>query len=226
MTKSSLSDFKYYLFDFDGTLFDSFDLIVATSNACACKYRPDLFTENNLPDRAFVETLIGRSLRDMLQQILQKEITDEFYEEAYKFFRTYQQSMFHKHAKLFPNVMDTIRGLKTKGHKVAIVTSRTRPTLLPYTEHFGIRQIVDAIVSPEDVEAHKPDPAPVRKAMGLLGAVDPAEVVMIGDTEFDIEAGHNAGVSSCLVGWSATPLERLPRPPTFIAKTMSDFIGT
>ncbi len=224
---SPLGNFKYYLFDFDGTLFDSFDLILASATVVARKFKPSIYTENAGLDLAVAAKWVGLGMRDFISNMfLQPAITDEEWEVTYRYFREYQNSIFKDHAKLFPGVMDTLRALKAQGKRLAIVTSRTRPTLEPYMKYLGLWDVFDVIVSPEDVRAHKPDPHPVFVAMERLGATaDEAEdVVMVGDTKFDVGAGHAAGVASCLVGWATnSPLEMDPRP-THVAYSMDAFL--
>ena len=67
---------------------------------------------------------------------------------------------------------------------------------------FDIRKHFDVFVALEDTELHKPNPAPVIKALELLGA-QPQDAIMVGDSVFDIHCAHGADVKAALVKWSA-----------------------
>jgi phosphoglycolate phosphatase-like HAD superfamily hydrolase len=65
----------------------------------------------------------------------------------------------------------------------------------------GVSHLFDAVVGDDDVRPLKPDPAPVREALAMLGGIPPDRAVMVGDTTFDVGAAVGAGVACVGVLW-------------------------
>jgi HAD superfamily hydrolase (TIGR01509 family) len=100
----------------------------------------------------------------------------------------------------FPGVVFLLERLRAAGYQLGIVTSRSRisqdttPAALELLPH------VDLLVTRDDTSEGKPHPAPVLHAFQRLG-VAPARGVYVGDTRFDVEAGHGAGCLTVLTTW-------------------------
>jgi len=99
--------------------------------------------------------------------------------------------------ELYPDAIDVLRELKNKGKKLALITSSIRVVVEPLLDKFALTDLFDAVVCIEDTEHRKPHAEPLEKALELLGG-HANEAIMIGDTEKDILAAHNAGVDSVL----------------------------
>ena len=91
--------------------------------------------------------------------------------------------------------------VKACGYKTGLVTSRLKRTAMEGLEKFDLTKYFDVIITPEDTDKHKPDQEPVNIALERLGS-KPENTVMLGDTIFDIQCSHNAGVDAVLVSWS------------------------
>ena len=70
---------------------------------------------------------------------------------------------------------------------------------------------------------HKPEAEPALKAMQLLGA-EPEATVMIGDSVYDLQCGHAAGIATVFVTWSRTSLAALPLRPTYCINAMDELL--
>jgi pyrophosphatase PpaX len=92
-----------------------------------------------------------------------------------------------------------LAGLRARGCAVAIVTSKMRDAVELGLEHVPLGAF-DAVVTCEDTDRHKPDPAPVAHCLTLLGA-DPAAAVYVGDAPFDVRAGRAAGTATAAAMW-------------------------
>lgn len=99
--------------------------------------------------------------------------------------------------ELYPDAIDVLNDLKKSGKKLAVITSSIRSVVTPLLEKFKLNDLFDAVVCIEDTEHRKPHAEPLQKALEILGGNE-EEAVMIGDTEKDILAAHNAGVDSIL----------------------------
>jgi len=90
-----------------------------------------------------------------------------------------------------PANIELLRVLRAAGHRVAIATGSSRPSILPIMETFGIE--VDAIATSEDVTRGKPHPDLFLTAAERLGA-EPSRCVVIEDSDVGIECAKNAGM--------------------------------
>ena len=103
--------------------------------------------------------------------------------------------------KYIPGALEFIKELKAHDIKLAIVTSRLKSSTETGLYKFDIANQFDAFVSCEDTDKHKPDPTPCLIALDKLG-VKAEEAVMIGDSKYDIQCAHNAGIKAVLVNWT------------------------
>lgn len=190
---------KYLLFDLDGTLLNTNNLVLES-----LKYT--------------IKTHLGKkveesSLYKYFGQPLVKIMEDLDKEQAGKMVDTYREYSAIKHDNLtevFPQVPETLKELKEKGIPIAVVTSKIKPLAYRGLGLFNLEEFINVCVAYEDTDRHKPDPAPVIKAIDLLGIGNSsAEVIMVGDSPYDIMCANNAGVTSAAVKWSLHPPEVL-----------------
>lgn len=99
---------------------------------------------------------------------------------------------------LYPGVVETITTLKERKVKLAIVTSSEKSVLLPALKFNQLDELIDVVVTEEDVNHPKPHPEIVTYALEKLSS-DVAESIIIGDTGKDIEAGKAAGIATILL---------------------------
>jgi pyrophosphatase PpaX len=147
---------------------------------------------------------IGRPLRAIADHFAGIAAADHFIDR-------YQHNYHRDHdlyTALFPGTLEVLQGLKEKGAKTGVVTSKGRPGTMRTVEFTGIAGYLDVIVTAHDVEKHKPLPDPVFKAMDLLLA-KAGETIFIGDSHFDLEAGKSAGVRVLGVSWGICSAEEL-----------------
>jgi pyrophosphatase PpaX len=98
---------------------------------------------------------------------------------------------------LYPGARDLVAEVHKQGGMVAILTSTTREQLMPNLKRLGLVELVNMVVTGEEVEKQKPDPEGVDTILGELG-VSQDKAVMIGDNRADVLAGRNAGVDTVL----------------------------
>jgi HAD superfamily hydrolase (TIGR01509 family) len=101
-------------------------------------------------------------------------------------------SEFAKLITSIPANIQLLHALRTAGHKVAIASGSSKPSILPAAERFHIQ--ADTIVSAEDVSHGKPDPELFLIAARRLG-LSPSECVVMEDSPVGLEAAHAAGMS-------------------------------
>lgn len=201
-----------YLFDADGTLFDTVDLI------CTCF---DYITEKYAGitvDRATIINGIGAPLRSQLTAHLGPELDHDLVLADYL---KYQLSIMEDKITPFPHVAETLATLKGAGKKLALVTSRRRISLEKILESTNTAKYFDVLITPEDTVKHKPDAEPALKAMAMLGASS-SSTVFTGDAHYDICSGASAGVDTVFVNWSHIERASLPVQPTWVIDSLQE----
>lgn len=202
------------LFDFDGTLANTNGLVIGSWKHA---FRVLKGTEQS-------EEEIKKTFGEPLAVSMEKFFPDVPVEEAIATYRSYQKDVFENLIEPFDGMVELIKGLKAKGYKVAVTTSRMGASTMAGLRKFGLADIFDAIVTSDDTTKHKPDPEPVLITLEKLGA-KPEEALMIGDSMFDIKCAHNAGVKAVLVGWAEAVSEEDmngPDRPDFYIETAEE----
>lgn len=201
------------LFDFDGTLLDTNDLIIQSFLSVLGKRYPGRFSQSD------VLHFIGPSLKQTFDSI-DETLTEELIQE----YRTWNIEMHDQMAVEFDGVAETLRLLKVRGIKMAIVSTKRQDIVQRGLKLMGIEDVFEIVIGLDDVVNPKPDPEPILLALKQLNATR-EEALMIGDNSHDIEGGHNAGVRTAGVAWSAKGEAYLATfKPTFMLQHISDLL--
>ncbi len=91
-----------------------------------------------------------------------------------------------------------IEDLKERGHSVVLASSAKAQEVEHYLDLLDARELADSWTTSDDVEATKPEPDLVKAALEKAGT-EPGDAVMVGDTPWDIEAAHKAGLDTICV---------------------------
>ena len=207
------------LFDFDGTIMDTNDVIIGSWQHV---YRTLRGKEGDLD---YILSTFG----EPLEYSMETSFPEVPMEESVKIYRDWHRERFLDMIKLFPGVAEMLQEVKSRGYKMGIASSRLRLTLEQGLNKYNLGKYFDAIVAVEDTANPKPAPDIVLKTLGMLDA-KPENAIMIGDSRLDILCARNAGVQSVLVGWSATlagkTKEDFPpgEAPDFIIEKPSDLL--
>lgn len=202
------------LFDFDGTLANTNGLIIESWQ----------YVYRTLLGREAAESDIKATFGEPLAVSMEKAFPGTPVDEAIDIYRGHQKDIYEEMIEAFPGMTELVKGLKEKGFKVAVTTSRLRSSTMIGLRKFGLDGIMDAIVTCEDTDRHKPDPAPALITLEKLDA-KPEESLMIGDSMFDIKCAHNAGMKAVLVGWAEAVTEEDlngPDAPEYFIRTAEE----
>jgi pyrophosphatase PpaX len=186
------------LFDLDGTLVDSGAIILASfKHAARTVLARDVEEEQ-------IAALVGGS--DLHEQM--RVLSPAHVDELVRAYREHNRPL-HDELEAFEGVEELVEMLSEQGRKLGIVTAKGRQTVDLAFAVLSLERYFDAVVTADMTDRHKPDPAPVLKALELLES-EPADSAFVGDSPYDITAGKAAGVFTVAVSWGKIhPEERL-----------------
>ena len=184
------------LFDIDGTLVDSLEMIIRGLGDAA----EDL--TGTRPTRKALQDSIGTPLTTQARLFAGREVTGA---ETQAFSEVAQASFdANEHLETpFESALETLRLLRVYGLETCLVTSKSTPELAGFMKRFSYASYVTATVCSSDVPRPKPAPDSALLACERLG-VRPSEAFFIGDAVFDIRCAKAAGVYSVAVAYGAT----------------------
>jgi pyrophosphatase PpaX len=181
------------LFDFDGTLVDTTDLIYQSMRHAAGEV---LGREIS---REVLMANVGQPLPRQMELL-----SAEHAEALLDSYRLHNEENHDALIKEFPGVEESLARLCSAGVRVAVVTSKRRFSVDMALKTFpGLGAVVDQWVTMEDTTEHKPRPEPLLKGLELLGKIPKEEAAYVGDSPFDVAAAKAAGVRSVAVSWGA-----------------------
>ncbi len=209
------------LFDLDGTLIDSAPGVAWSLNrALAAEGRGPLSVER-------VKDLVGKGAHYLVADALEDTggIDDAGHPDRVRetFLQIYSENPIQD-TLVFPGAMDALDTLRSDGVPMALCTNKPRKTTLPVLDAFGLTKYFPVMLCGDDVENRKPDGRHVLDTIARMN-VPGAPAVMVGDSENDIRAAHDASVPSICVsfGYCHVPFEELK--PTVLIDSYDAFPG-
>lgn len=183
------------LFDNDGTLVDTHDLILdsmrhATREVLGC----------TLSD----EVLMAKVGQPLAVQV--RDFTDDaaVQEEWLAVYREYNHRCHDERVRAFPGVRECLETLAEAGLKLGVVTSKLHALAWHGLEVCGLDPYLSVCIGSDDCDRFKPDPQPVVRGLEALGLAA-GECPYVGDSPFDLQAGRGAGCSTAAVTWGMFP---------------------
>jgi len=177
--------FRAVLFDFDGTLADSYAAITASVNHVLQHHGRPTLTEEK------VRSLVGHGLENLMMTIL-PGIDPAI---GARLYREHHPTVMKSHTKLLPGVIEGLKALKDAGIKLGVCSNKPAYFTRALLGMLEIDCYFDMVLGPDDVGTAKPDPAMVNKALERLG-VSKDQALYVGDMEVDIETGRQAGIET------------------------------
>ncbi len=180
------------LFDLDGTLADSVELILS-----CYRYTMRTHLGHELPDALWLAGM-GTPLPTQLAGFARSDHEALAMQETY---RAFQRTVHDQMVRPYPGAREVLDRYAEGGVPLALVTSKHREMTLRTLNTCGLLDCFDVIITPEDVLRGKPDPEPVLTAMARLHLADGRRVLFVGDAPVDVQAGRAAGVRTAGALW-------------------------
>ena len=201
------------LFDLDGTLINTNELIIASFLHTLDHYYPNEYT------REKVIQFIGPSLHDSFGGM-----NPEKAEEMIHMYRTFNHEKHDELVEEYETVKETVERLHEKGYKLGIVTTKRSETARMGLKLTGLDKYFPVLVAIDDVEKVKPDPEPLLNALNQLNST-PERTVMVGDSQYDVLGGKNTGTKTAAVAWTIKGRDFLEAyEPDIMLETMADLL--
>ena len=184
------------ILDVDGTLVDSNDAHARAWVEALAEHGIDVEYEK-------ARRLIGMGGDKLLPEIAGLEedssLGEKIGETRSRIFKT----KYLPHLKPFPRVKELLKRMTDDGLKLVVASSAKEDEMEELLKIAGATEFIEDKTSSSDAENSKPDPDIVQAALDDLG-LPPDEVIMLGDTPYDVEAAARAGIKTVALrsgGW-------------------------
>lgn len=192
--------FDLIVFDWDGTLMDSQQRILACLKAAAADCETDILT-----DAEFCN-VIGLGLKEATQTLYPEFSPEEVqhYSDRYRYHYLVADKT---HSPLFDGAAEVLESLQNNGYWLAVATGKGREGLNLVLNETGLHsKFLSTRCASETFS--KPHPQMLEEILDELG-VEAKNTLMIGDSEYDMQLAKNAGTHSLAVSYGVHSLERL-----------------
>lgn len=204
--------YSVVLFDLDGTLINTNELILTTFMHTLEKHCPGKYTRQD------VLACMGEPLID---QMIRFDETQA--EEMVKTYHAYNVAKHDELVEEFPHVREVLTQLHAAGVTMAVVTNKRRLVVEMGLKRFGFDLLMSEVITVEDVAKGKPEPDMIDLALEKLKA-RPEQALMVGDSRYDLMAAKRAGVACAGVGWSLHTEELKQLEPEYFLEDMRQLL--
>jgi pyrophosphatase PpaX len=197
------------LFDLDGTLVDTIELIMTSMEFAFGDF------DGPRPTREQWLFGLGITLRTQLAQWARTPAELDWLTARY---RIYQGEHQYRMTVAYPGVLDVLNELRARGHPMAVVTSKYHALATKVLRHVNFDVHFGAVIGADSIANAKPHPEPVLKALADLKHAA-GRAVFVGDSPHDVRSGNAAGIETAAALWGpftrdhladATPTHWLP----------------
>lgn len=181
---------KAILFDLDGTLVNSLKDLALSAN-----YVRTYFGLPPLEEEVLV-TFIGHGMKNLVFQAL--EGNQELLAKGLEIFKDHYEQHCLDHTHPYPGVREGLSFFYQK-LPMAVITNKPVSFSQKILEHLELSPFFEILVGGDSCEAKKPSPLPIRYALEKMELKDSSEIMLVGDSEADIQGAKNANILSCAV---------------------------
>ena len=174
------------LFDLDGTLLDTEELIIETFKAVLKQFKPELKVTRELE-----LSFLGPTLTESFAKLLPADQV----QPAFEAYRTLNKELHPKYVKAMPGAKALVEELKAKGYTLGIVSSKKKEAIELGLQLTRLEAYFSVIIGYDEVKQFKPDPEGLLNACKALNVYHD-DVIYVGDTDTDMVAADRAGMYS------------------------------
>lgn len=202
------------LFDLDGTLIDTLDLIRESM-----RYATSTVLGAPLPDDVLMHN-VGVPLA-----VQMREFSEPHADELLRAYREHNDRVHDLLVREYPGVEAALETLSGAGLRMGVVTSKLHRVARKGLDRFTLMRFFEILVGSDDVEIHKPHPFPLLRAASAMG-VEPTRCAYVGDSPHDMEAASSAGMMAIAATWGVASRDRLVAAGAQVeAASMSDIVA-
>ena len=195
--------FTHIIFDLDGTLLNTIEDL-----ARACNHTCDALGWPTFPLDSY-RYKVGNGMAKLIERIMPAELCgdERAFTQAFAMFRAYYDEHKEDHTAPYPGMIEVLDALRSAGTTLAVLTNKDHDAALPLVEgYFGTRFALVQGATP--AFPPKPAPAVTNHALELLSA-NPQTTLYVGDSDVDVQTGHNAGLRVAGAAWGFRGAEEL-----------------
>jgi phosphoglycolate phosphatase len=215
MTAPNCSSVRALIFDLDGTLIDSQRDLIRSVNAML----QDMGREQLHEDT--ISGYIGHGAPQLVGKALGNNATEAERERALKFFLAYYEDHKMDSTCAYPGVPEALERLAA--FPMAILTNKPVRVSKRILEELGLARHFGAVYGGNSFETKKPDPLGARTILREFGAA-PAEAILIGDSEVDVQTARNAGTLAAAVNYGFGTHDRAAYPADLYLDRLTDLV--
>ncbi len=186
-------------YDLDGTLVDSVGDLAYAGNL--------MREELGLPPLPEVEikTFIGKGIANLVRRALQKgreqePIADDYFHNALHIYEQHYERVLCRTTRPYPRAIDGLEAALDKGLSLAVITNKAARFTTRMLDELDLAKYFELRLSGDSLAHKKPHPEPLLYAAQHFG-IHPRELLMVGDSENDAEAAHNAGSPTFILSY-------------------------
>lgn len=176
--------YNNFIWDFDGTLFDTYPAMVDGAWHALQDF-------GYVMDKKDIYHIMKKHSTSQLRK--EKQLTEEEFTPLFHQYEAKSQEI----SRPFKETQEVLHTLKQQGGRHFILTHRLTSSTWALLETFDLAHLIDEVVGIDQDFPRKPDPAALNHLIHRF-QLERGKTMMIGDRRLDIEAGINAGVTTCL----------------------------
>ncbi len=215
MTAPTFSSVRALIFDLDGTLIDSQRDLIRSVNAMLEEMGREQLHEDT------ISAYIGHGAPQLIGQALGQNASEEERRRALQFFLGYYEDHKMDSTCAYPGVPEALEELAS--YPMAILTNKPVRISRRILEALGLAKYFRAVYGGNSFETKKPDPLGAQTILREFGT-SPAEALLIGDSEVDVQTARNAGTLAATVNYGFGAHDRGAHPADIYLDRLTDLV--
>lgn len=187
--------YTHVIFDLDGTLLNTLEDLSRAANHVCERFGWPAFTQDQYRFK------VGNGMPKLVERFMPAEYFGDgrAFQAAYDELTRYYEAHREDHTAPYPGIIDLLDRARDAGVRLAVLSNKDHSSVVPLVQHyFGER--FDVVQGRLDAFPPKPAAPATLHVLEQLGCA-PAETLYVGDSNVDVETGHNAGLTVAGVAW-------------------------